>query len=57
MAYKVRLTKGLSYSGIVNADRKNPITEVKSKKDLEEVLATGHFELVKAEEEKEDKGE
>lgn len=48
MGYKVKLIKGLSYNGIVYADKKNPIVEVETEKELENVLATGHFELVGA---------
>jgi hypothetical protein len=52
MAYKLKLTKGLSYNGIVYADHRNPIVKVKSKKEADEVIATGYFELV--EEKRED---
>lgn len=41
---KVKLIKGLSYSGIISASYKNPLVDVDNSK-LEAVLATGYFAL------------
>lgn len=47
---KLKLKNALSYSGIVSADARNPIVEVKTKKEAEEAVKTGYFEIVNEEE-------
>lgn len=44
--YKLKLIKGLSYTGAVHATRDNPYVDVESKEAADAVVATGYFELV-----------
>ena len=44
--YKLKLKNSLSYSGIVFADEKNPFVEVKTKKEADDAVATGYFDIV-----------
>jgi len=50
---KLKLVNALSYSGVVSADVRNPIVVVKTKKEADEAVKTGYFEIVNEEEEKE----
>lgn len=47
--YKLRLIKGLSYSGAVFATRSSPFVSVENKDIAEKLIADGYFELVEAE--------
>ena len=44
--YKVKLIKGLSYTGAVHATKEDPYVDVEDKKTADAVVATGYFELV-----------
>lgn len=44
--YKVKLIKGLSYTGAVHATKENPYVDVESKEAADAAVATGYFELV-----------
>lgn len=44
--YKVKLIKGLSYTGAVQATKENPYVDVEDKETADAVVATGYFELV-----------
>lgn len=44
--YKVKLIKGLSYTGAVHATKENPYVDVEDKETADAVVATGYFELV-----------
>ena len=44
--YKVKLIKGLSYTGAVRATKKDPFVEVEEKETAEALVASGYFELV-----------
>lgn len=44
---KVRLIKGLSYTGSFKATRKDPIVELKDKEAIKEALTSGFFEEIK----------
>lgn len=47
MAYKLMLVPGvLSYSGLVDATRKNPLVIVDSKEVANSIVATGYFSLI-----------
>ena len=46
--YKVKLIKGLSYTGAVHATKDNPYVDVESKEAADAAVATGYFELVEA---------
>lgn len=50
MRYHLRLTKALSYCGVVKATRKNPNLFVEDKATADAAVATGYFKLVEAEE-------
>lgn len=52
---KLKLKNALSYSGIVSANERSPFVEVKTKKEADEIVATGYFEIVEEEKKKEDK--
>lgn len=55
MNYHLKLIKSLSYSGIVNATKKNPDVYVDDKATADAAVATGYFELVEeTSEEKQD---
>lgn len=49
MKYKLLLTKGMSYHGIVSATKKNPIVEVDNKKIADAAVKTGYFKLIESE--------
>lgn len=44
--FHLKLTKGLSYTGIVKATKKSPDVFVKDKATADAAVATGYFELV-----------
>ena len=44
--FKLKLKNALSYSGVVSADEKNPIVEVKTKGEADATVATGFFDIV-----------
>lgn len=44
--YKLKLTKGLSYHGIVKASIEHPYVETDDQAVAEAAIATGYFELV-----------
>ena len=44
--YKVKLIKGLSYTGAVHATKEDPYVDVEDKETADAVVATGYFELV-----------
>lgn len=46
--YKLRLIKGLSYSGAVSATRNSPFVLVENKDIADKLIADGYFELVEA---------
>lgn len=46
MAYRLKLIKALSYTGVVSATKSNPYVDVTDKKTLEKAIATGYFESV-----------
>ena len=46
--YKVKLIRGLSYTGAVHATKDNPYVDVESKEAADAAVATGYFELVEA---------
>ncbi|MBQ3009655.1 MAG: hypothetical protein IJA35_00770 [Clostridia bacterium] len=46
MSYHLKLTKGLSYSGIVTASKKKPDVYVDNKTIADKAIATGYFKLV-----------
>lgn len=50
MRYHLRLTKALSYCGVVKATRKNPNVFVEDKATADAAVATGYFKLVEGEE-------
>ena len=46
MAYRLKLIKSLSYTGVISATKSNPYVEVMDKKTVEKAIATGYFESV-----------
>lgn len=50
MSYHLKLTKALSYCGVVKATKKNPDVFVEDKATADEAVATGYFKLVEGEE-------
>lgn len=46
MAYRLKLIKALSYTGVVSATKSNPYVDVTDKKTVEKAIATGYFESV-----------
>ena len=50
MSYHLKLTKALSYCGVVKATKKNPDLFVEDKATADEAVATGYFKLVEGEE-------
>lgn len=44
--YVVRLCKGLSYSGFINATYQNPLVELPTEEEAELAVSTGYFALV-----------
>lgn len=46
---KLKLIKGLSYSGIISATKKKPYVEVDDEATVQAAVATGYFEVVDAE--------
>lgn len=50
MSYHLKLTKALSYFGVVKATKKNPDVFVEDKATADEAVATGYFKLVEGEE-------
>ena len=46
MAYRLKLIKALSYTGVVSATKSNPYVEVTDKKAVAKAIATGYFESV-----------
>ena len=50
MSYYLKLTKALSYCGVVKATKKNPDVFVEDKATADEAVATGYFKLVEGEE-------
>lgn len=46
--YKVKLIKGLSYTGAVHATKKDPYAEVEKKETADALVASGYFELVES---------
>lgn len=46
---KLKLINALSYSGIVSANERRPFVEVKTKKEADEIVATGYFEIAEVE--------
>lgn len=49
MSYHLKLTKALSYCGVVKATKKNPDVFVEDKATADEAVATGYFKLVEGE--------
>lgn len=49
MSYHLKLTKALSYCGVVKATKKNPDVLVEDKTTADEAVATGYFKLVEGE--------
>ena len=47
--FKVKLIKGLSYTGVVRVTKHDPYAEVESKEAADALVASGYFELVEAE--------
>lgn len=52
---KLKLKNALSYSGIVSANERQPFVEVKTKKEADEIVGTGYFEIFEEEKKKETK--
>lgn len=50
MGYHLRLTKALSYCGVVKATKKHPNVFVEDKATADAAVATGYFKLVDGEE-------
>ena len=44
--YKLKLIKGLSYSGVVKATKKNPIVEVADEATAQAAVASGYFAMI-----------
>lgn len=49
--FKVKLIKGLSYTGAVRVTKADPVAEVEEKELAEALVASGYFELVEASDE------
>ena len=49
--YRVKLIKGLSYTGAVSATKENPFVDIEDKAIADAVVASGYFKLVEAESE------
>lgn len=45
MSFRLKLTKALSYTGIVSASKGNPYVDVEDKATAEKAVATGYFEI------------
>lgn len=45
MKYKLKLVKGMSYTGVISATKKNPFVVTENKKIVDEAIATGFFVL------------
>lgn len=50
MSYHLKLSKGLSYCGVVKATKKNPDVFVEDKATAYAAVATGYFKLIEGEE-------
>lgn len=50
MSYHLRLTKALSYCGVVKASKSHPNVFVEDKATADAAVATGYFKLVEGEE-------
>ena len=44
--FKVKLIKGLSYTGVVHATKEAPYVDVEAKATSDALVASGYFELV-----------
>lgn len=50
--FKVKLIKGLSYTGAIKVTKANPYAEVEKKETADALVATGYFEIVEITEDK-----
>lgn len=46
MAYRLKLKKAISYTGIVSASKSNPYVDVEDKATAEKAVSTGYFEII-----------